>query len=303
MKKKILLVIILLILIISSILFIKKPFKNNIKEESIKQDRELSKNNEVEDIPIDKQNKLYGGINGTADKLEGKTVIISIYANELTYKWNYDNEEDNNTINDTLDNIRIATEYLTKQAEKYNKNAEFIYNWQKYSDLKYQANFNEDIVSNYKDNYVTQREWIVNNIDIDKIIDKYSADNLLVMYFFNTDSTNTSITSTYSKYDIDVIDVFIENDRYIIPTATYAHEILHTFGAPDLYFENAKITQEYVDYLKDNNTNDIMAKVNYGKEIINSFSDLDAYYVGLIDKCDEVDKWNLGISDHIKVEN
>lgn len=303
MKKKIILVIILLILIISSLLFIKKSFKNNIKEESIKQDRELSKNNEVEDIPIDKQNKLYGGINGTADKLEGKTVIISIYANELTYKWNYDNEEDNNTINDTLDNIKIATEYLTKQAEKYNKNAEFIYNWQKYSDLKYQANFNEDIVSNYKDNYVTQREWIVNNIDIDKIIDKYSADNLLVMYFFNTDSTNTSITSTYSMYDIDVIDVFIENDRYIIPTATYAHEILHTFGAPDLYFENAKITQEYVDYLKDNNTNDIMATVNYGKEIINSFSDLDAYYVGLIDNCDEVDKWNLGISDNIKVEN
>ena len=118
MKKKILLVIILLILIISSLLFIKKPFKNNIKEESIKQDKELSKNNEVEDIPIDKQNKLYGGINGTADKLEGKTVIISIYANELTYKWNYDNEEDNNTINDTLDNIKIAKFISLEQTQE-----------------------------------------------------------------------------------------------------------------------------------------------------------------------------------------
>ena len=73
---------------------------------------------------------------------------------------------------------------------------------------------------------------------------------------------------------------------------------MHTFGAPDLYFENAVINQEYVDYYMKTNPSDIMASVYYGNEITNTFSDLDAYYVGLIDSHPDIEKWNLGISEH-----
>ena len=256
--------------------------------------KNLNNNSTKEDIPEEIE---YSGINGTADTIMGKTVIISIYANDTVTKWN--NDTDNTKINDTLNNLKIATDYLVKQVNSYNKEALFIYDWNKFDDIKYIANFDTDIVNNYKDNYDTQREWIVNNIDIGNIKKKYAADNLVFMYFFNTDDTNTSITSTYNRLDIDIIDVFPVNSNYTIPPATYAHELLHTFGAPDLYYANEIINQEYVDYLIEIDSNDIMAKVNYGDEIINEFSNLDAYYVGLIDESSDVTKWNLGLSEHI----
>ena len=159
------------------------------------------------------------------------------------------------------------------------------------------ATFKDNIVDNYNIKYDTQQEWIIENVDIVKIKEKYEADNIIFVYFFNTNNTNKAISSTYNR-EIDIVNIFPENDRYVVPPATYAHELLHTFGAPDLYFENAIINQEYVDYYMEINSSDIMASVYYGEEITNTFSDLDAYYVGLIDSHPDIEKWNLGISEH-----
>lgn len=241
----------------------------------------------------------YSGPNGTADTIDGKTIIISIFASDEVVSWNNDLESDLQKINETLTNIKISTEYLTNEVAKYHKTAEFIYDWHKFSDLKYEAIFTDNIVDNYNYQYGVQRDWIIDNIDILKLKKKYEADNIVFMYFFNTDNTNSAISSTYNL-DIDIVNIFPENNRYIAPPATYAHEILHTFGAPDLYFENAVINQEYVDYYMETNPSDIMASVYYGNEITNTFSKLDAYYVGLIDSHPDVDKWNLGTSEHIK---
>ena len=241
---------------------------------------------------------LYSGPNGTADTIDGKSVIISIYANDEVVTWNHDLEDDKLKIDDTFNNLTIATEYLTQEVAKYNKIAEFIYDWHKFSDLRYEATFNDNIVDNYNDKYITQKEWIIDNIDILKLKKKYEADNIIFVYFFNTNNTNTAITSTYNL-DIDIVNVFPENNKYIIPPATYAHELLHTFGAPDLYFENATINQSYADYLIETGSNDIMFKVTDTSVIIDDFSDLDAYYVGLIDSHPDVEKWNLGISEHL----
>ena len=160
------------------------------------------------------------------------------------------------------------------------------------------AAFKDNIVDNYNIKYDTQKEWIIDNIDVAKIKKKYDADNIIFIYFFNTNNTNTAITSTYNR-EIDIVNIFPENNKYIAPPATYVHELLHTFGAPDLYFENAIINQSYVDYLIENGSNDIMFKVTDTSVIIDDFSDLDAYYVGLIDSHPDVEKWNLGISEHL----
>ena len=265
-------------------------------------------NNTVEDNTIkeihreiddeQKSMELYSGRNGTADTIEGKTIIISIYANDEIVTWNNDLESDKNKIDDTLNNLKLATDYLTKEVSKYNKTAAFTYDWKKYSDLKYEATFKDNIVDNYNDKYITQKEWIIDNIDILKLKQKYAADNVIFMYFFNTDNTNTAITSTYNL-DLDIVNVFPENNRYIVPPATYAHELLHTFGAPDLYFENITINQDYVDYLLEIDSDDIMFKVTDTSLIIDEFTDLDAYYVGLIDSHPDIEKWNLGISEHL----
>ena len=277
-----------LFLIIICILFISFGCSKKTKEKEIPR---------IDDLEID-STEVYESKNGTADKIEGKTVIISIYANDELVKWNYNLENDNLKIDDTLNNLKIATEYLTSEVAKYNKKAEFIYDWQLFSDLKYEATFKDNIVDNYDSKYDVQSEWIINNIDIVNIKKKYNADNIIFMYFFNTNDTNTAITSTYNL-GIDIVNIFPENKNYTIPPATYAHELLHAFGAHDLYFANAYITQEYVDYCMENTPSDIMASVYYGDEITNTFSALDAYYVGLIDSHADIEKWHLGISEHI----
>ncbi len=241
--------------------------------------------------------KLYSGPNGTADTIEGKTLIVSIYANDEVVTWNNELESDILKIDDTLNNLKIATDYLTNAVLNYDKTAEFIYDWKKFSDLKYEATFKDNIVDNYNDKYITQKEWIIDNIDILKLKQKYAADNVIFMYFFNTNNTNTAITSTYN-FDIDIVNIFPENSRYTIPPATYAHELLHTFGAPDLYFENITINQDYVDYLLEVDSDDIMFRVTDTSTIIDKFTDLDAYYVGLIDSHPDIEKWHLGISEH-----
>lgn len=284
--KKIKALFLLIIICFTCVGCSKKEVSNIINEEHY---------SEIDDKQ--ESTKLYSGPNGTADTIEGKTVIVSIYANDEVVTWNSELESDILKIDNTLNNLKIATDYLVNQVAKYNKTAEFIYDWHKYSDLKYETTFTDNIVDKYDSEYDTQKEWIVDNIDIVKIKKKYEADNIVFVYFFNTNDTNTAITSTYNR-EIDIVNVFPENNKYIAPPATYAHELLHAFGAPDLYFENAVINQEYVDYYMETNPSDIMASVYYGDEITNTFSDLDAYYVGLIDSHPDIEKWNLGISEH-----
>lgn len=289
-------------LIIFELFIITGCQKKIINDENVSNDT-LENEGNIDNGRIDNDKKvdetdLYIGLHGTADTIDGTTVIISIYADDEVVNWNFDLESDIFKINDTLNNLNKATNYLTSEVSKYNKISEFIYDWHEFGDLKYEATFKDNIVDNYKEKYYTQKQWIIDNIDIIKIKKKYKADNIVFVYFFNTDNTNLAITSTYNR-EIDIVNIFPENSRYIIPPATYAHELLHVFGVPDLYFENSIINQNYVDYLQENGSNDIMFRVTDTEEIIDKFSDLDAYYAGLIDNHPDVEKWNLGISEHL----
>ena len=67
------------------------------------------------------------------------------------------------------------------------------------------------------------------------------------------------------------------------------------------------ITEEYLDYLNKTNSNDLMftnTNLRTGvydyERVTNEFTDLDAYYVGLIDQCDTVNEWGLVESEHVR---
>ena len=79
----------------------------------------------------------------------------------------------------------------------------------------------------------------------------------------------------------------------------YAHEILHLFGAPDLYTAGDLITQEYTDHIKAARYPDIMSSW-YDDMTIDQcvLSEVDAYYVGILDHADDVEKYGLGKSSH-----
>lgn len=59
---------------------------------------------------------------------------------------------------------------------------------------------------------------------------------------------------------------------------------MHCFGAVDLYAASDYVTQAHVDHLRAIRSNDIMFSIDYRDpdHIGESFSDLDAYYLGLV---------------------
>ena len=259
-------------------------------------------------IPADSDEEYhspYDGSLGSAGSLCGRTLILSIFTDDADTSWDDDSEEDSATRYDTLDNLRISTSYLTDQAARFGADATFFWDWELNPDLYYRAFFSESLVTEYGDMYDVQKDWIEANINTNALKNKYRADNVLYLFFFNTDYSN-QVNPWYLGYScspsyyIEFCNIYVKfDDIYVTKPPSYAHEIMHCFGAHDLYYQNEFIPQKYVDHLNKTYSNDIMFTVFDSKEITNEFSELDAYYVGLCDECEEVSKWHLAPSEHI----
>ena len=153
------------------------------------------------------------------------------------------------------------------------------------------------------------RQYINDNIPTQKLLTKYKADNIIYNVYLNAPKSDKyrsychpSLYSEVSagKYYPEIC-VFVPYGRGRENTpAVFAHEMLHCFGAYDLYETNSQspITQKYVDYLMSHNPNDLMNHCYFSDYdiITNEFSDVDAYYVGLTRSCSDVKKWGLGKS-------
>ena len=258
---------------------------------------------EIDDDYEVNETYLYGGRHGTADTIMGKTLVVSIYTDDAATSWDSLNEVDQYNMDDSLNNLKIATNWLEEQVSKYNKKAKFIYDWKKYPDLKYNAKFSDISFKedNFGNNY-EQRMWIKNNIDILSLKKKYRYDNIVFMFLVNMQSVDNVYprsNASNSEWDLDIINLFVQNNYYYTTSAVYAHEMLHLFGVPDLYQTGYKINQGYVDYVKENRSDDIMNWTGETLEVTSTFSELDAYYAGLINECAEVNDWKLAKSEHI----
>ncbi len=243
---------------------------------------------------------------GNAANIDGKTVIVSIFANDTDTVWDYDSAADSETMYKTLDYLKTATDWLTEQVSFYGGNAEFVFDWETNPELLMGANFYQKMIIEESTHYSNQKYFIESYINSQSLMDKYAADNILYMFFFNSDFSNQANpwssppTSIYGNYfSTEFINIYIRFDDYhFAPPSTYAHEILHTFGAHDLYYENTAINAEYVNYCTEINSNDIMYTVSDGEVILNELSELDAYYLGLVDSSEDVIKWGLLPSEY-----
>lgn len=241
---------------------------------------------------------------GSADRLEGKVVIISIFGNDTNSQWE-NTDADYEIEKEMKKNLKIATKWITDSVSNYGKKVEFVYDYDTNPDLYYEADFDALMVDSK--NYYLERDFIMNEIDTEGIRKKYGTDNVVYMFFFDTAYENDVNPWTYSSsagefYRNESVNIFTRFKNLITPPATVAHELLHCFGAPDLYYSNDKIPQEYVDYCVSSKSKDIMYTVNMGDQITSVFTDLDAYYVGYTNQCAEVDKWGLGKNEILKKE-
>lgn len=250
------------------------------------------------------EDKLYDGRYGSAGFIGDRTVIISVFVSDMNRSWDFDTEKDNAAAYELLASLETAVEWISQRASEYGVTSEFVWDWSKHQDLVYGVYFDFDSVAYCAKNHNTAADHIDYFVDEEAIKRAHNAENVIYMLFFNTPVGNPHNSQTvrnsinWSGYH-EIVYIYYGADGRIVPSATVAHEILHCFGANDLYYANQYISQEYVDYTRKNNYSDIMNSTYAGKSITNSFSELDAYYIGLTDSCYDVDKWNLEKSDYV----
>lgn len=92
----------------------------------------------------------------------------------------------------------------------------------------------------------------------------------------------------------------------IATPGTYAHEMLHLFGVPDMYAENAnnQMSADFIRWYQQQYPWDIMAGAHTGdySRMHYSFSHLVAYYAGLCDRPPEVTTWGLRLSEYERLD-
>ena len=253
---------------------------------------------------------------GSATQLDGNIVVVSIFVNDTDYSWDFTNSDDQATRDDSLTYLGIATDWITENAHDWNKDPEFIYNWEENSDLYYEATISCAITDADTDpsSYIAQ--YIQNCIDEEQLLTKYDAESIVYMTYLNTTSENTAVSYSMpytdaSDYTEEVCYMLLNANDEIECPAGYAHEILHLFGAPDLYTSddpayNCNIDGAYVEYCETAHANDIMLTTydvdtldTYYDHISNELSDVTAYYIGWTDGCQDVTDYNLQQSQYI----
>ncbi|MBR3635965.1 MAG: hypothetical protein IKN47_07195, partial [Lachnospiraceae bacterium] len=252
---------------------------------------------------------------GSAKDLEGNIAIVSVFVNDATTSWDFENTDDNNLEGVIYNNLKVATEYLENVAKDYGRDMDMIYDWAEIPELAYTLDVNADyqtIDDGYGDLDYSFWDAISKNIPTEDILNKTGATQAVYMLYFNTPASNTKTSCTRDYYEgmpypYEMCYMFMNCEGDKEPPACFAHEILHTFGAVDLYMasEFDGITQEYVDYAESSKLNDIMRICEDPKNgaylydtIKNEITDITAYYTGLTDSSETVDEWGFPRSEH-----
>lgn len=257
-------------------------------------------------------------LKGNAGVLSGRTVVHTFFASGSDYKWDFEKEEDINTRDNCLKDLSEALGWLTDKAAQYGSTVEFIYDWEEDPGLMATISFSVPVVDARADaTAADMREAIDLFTPADRLKEKYDAENVVYLFLINSDENNSRNShahlfslkpgATVSRLiEYAVINMYSNQDYEMTGSKivkaspfAYAHEILHLFGAVDLYVAGDSITQEYVDHMMATLYPDIMfSQINNMAIDQCVLSEVDAYYVGILDHADDVEKYGLGKSSH-----
>lgn len=227
---------------------------------------------------------------GSAKYLDGNSVLVTIYVDTEESTWNVHDE------NLVKSNTEIACDYLKEQGRLYGKDVNLIYDSFTNSDLKYRMSFNITSHNVGNESYSDELakdvyDFIDTEIDTKSIMEKYQVNSIGYMVFVDDTSDKclaysfyeTSHSNMYTEFCIIYLR-WTEGDP--VDASTYAHEILHLFGAKDLYHTSdyTGIYKDFVKYADKKYGNDIMlgsfADKVYGRDINADITKLTAYFLG-----------------------
>lgn len=256
------------------------------------QDTVEAEMDEVEEEPVIEEETLgnprssYGL--GSAAYLRGKNVLVSLFVTTPESSWSEEEQKE------TLDKIQKAVSYIEQQADAYEVESELLYDFTQFADLKEEAQ--TDFLINEETDFLDRLDeeialWQEEKLSYEALLEKYEADGIATMIFVNNPGISYAIVYDGTDSKKETMILFAED--YYQPgkeeTATsYAHEILHVFGAHDLY-EEAEFTAEVSDYVALTYPDEIMYTVaETGGSVMGTLSPITAYHLGWIDEAEEV---------------
>lgn len=236
---------------------------------------------------------------GSAKYLDGSTVLVSLFIEDTESYWSLEDKEL------VMSKMDLASSFLMEEGNSYGKSVNLIYDINEHPDLAYTVSYSKAIDDSDDSSlelldYMTQ--YIDDNIPTQDLLTSYSVDSIAYMCFLNKDGI--SYTFPYYRgdsriYYYETCYMFLKCDGDYEPPSVYAHEILHLFGARDLYSTNQTdgITKDFVQYIEANYPNEIMLTTydenwnNVQDHVTNDLSDITAYFIGWLDTIPELDTY------------
>ena len=245
---------------------------------------------------------------GSAVYLDGKTALVVIMASDKSCTWDTSSEYYDECCRKVFDFTAVAAEWLAEQGKRYGKELSFVYPESADSSLLfYEGKVSADDITDKSMMYTMHDDgmdvwdYIDKNVRTDEIQAEYGCDNIAYLLFINApDSSYPSYAfSAYENklekpYEFAVCSFSRDNELKVVP-ATIAHELLHTFGAPDFYTSDFLgrlyyVSDSFVEFMGADFSDDIMYSTSedgthnrYTDKITQQISPATAYYIGWLD--------------------
>ena len=226
---------------------------------------------------------------GSVNLLDGRTVLITVYLSDEGAEWTRPG------VTYVHKAMKIATDYLARQAAACGAQAELIWDEEALTcDIYYEGMIDDSLLED-STFYDTALSLIEKELSIDAILRAYDTDSygfVLILPCwggayalpydgeYEEDYQEACVISLYDE----------ENDGEYQSVPVFAHELLHLFGAIDLYEENEMdgVTEALVEYIEENEPTELMYYTYELDDtasttgITQTLSDVTLYSLGLI---------------------
>ena len=250
---------------------------------------------------LSRRQKLYG----SAGLLTEPTVLVSVYINDAAggRVWT------ENAKAETRQYLATAVQWLHEQAETYGQTLNLYYD---------DGTANSSLCRSYtphaavrggrdsdeSDALLTELDAVSATLDTAALQQTYGTDRIAFLYFLPVSGASFTMVhyaddgdDYYYEYScLYRYDVYAADGESESP-ATYAHELLHLFGAPDLYEGSSDdfVDDALIAYVEETYPDEIMNST-YNDDGTSSFTSVDktispltAYCLGLTDTCPELE--------------
>lgn len=238
---------------------------------------------------------------GSAGVLEGRSVLISIFVSDKVSKWTKKAKKEANK------KVRGAAAYIRRQAKKYGKTVSLVADTEKYKDISYSYQVRNKVTDSIRSQdklYRNIMKFVGKNIDITGLRSRYKTDSIGFLFHLNKSGTSSTLVhyaEEGAEYFYESATLFSKYGKKAEGASTYAHEILHLFGARDLYEKSLAdgITASLVRHIERKFPSEIMYSTYDRKgrmwkyKITNKIGRVTAYFLGWKDSVPEIKKYAL----------